>query len=206
MPDFPDMNGKLAFGLYKPHKTCDVCCLVAIDEGRDLGMITYTECDKKSLMNIVEEAETRVKSLKTGDEKEKHKKASGIYKFVPSCIGGILLEIVAFVTVMLGMSIPSVNLKKHPAGGILISNVGEVGVDLGYAPMPTFLRCNILIALSKIKDDIVINNGRVEVEKTMNFMITADHRFADGTRGAKLENRMKDMIEDPEKIFLLNSN
>jgi pyruvate dehydrogenase E2 component (dihydrolipoamide acetyltransferase) len=46
----PELNGKLIFGKFLPYETCDVSCLVNIDDGNDVGMMLVKDVPAKSVL------------------------------------------------------------------------------------------------------------------------------------------------------------
>ena len=48
----PELNGKLIFGKFLPYKSCDVSCLVNIDDGNDVGMMLVQDVPAKSVSQI----------------------------------------------------------------------------------------------------------------------------------------------------------
>jgi pyruvate dehydrogenase E2 component (dihydrolipoamide acetyltransferase) len=48
----PELNGKLIFGKFVPYESCDVCCLVNIDDGNDVGMMLVKDVPNKNVFQI----------------------------------------------------------------------------------------------------------------------------------------------------------
>jgi len=199
--EFPDINGKLSFGCYVPYDRVDVSCLVAREEGKDLGFVTFENADQKSVAVLAEEASKRVDSVRNGEDAKKLKKASSPFYYMPTCIGGVVMEICSWLAVPLGLNLSLIDIKRHPAGVAVVTNVGMMGVDVAYAPFPSLLRVPLLIVLPSIKEEPIAVDGQVVVEKVLNVCVTGDHRFIDGTRAAQLQNRTKAILEDPERFL-----
>lgn len=90
---FPKLRGKLSFGSFVPYETIDIGCLVAIDEGKDLGVVCIQSADKKTLTEISEDGSSQVRSMKGGDKRKEHLQTTTSFSFIPTCVSGILLEI-----------------------------------------------------------------------------------------------------------------
>lgn len=48
----PELNGKIIFGRFVPYETCDVSCLVNIDDGNDVGFLLVKDIANKSTLDI----------------------------------------------------------------------------------------------------------------------------------------------------------
>lgn len=198
---FPELNTKLAFGNIVPYDTIDVSCLVAMDEGSDLGFVCFRDAGQKTLSDIAKEAETMVNSVKTGEEKKNFKKASGPFALVPTCIGGVVIEICSWISVPLGIGLPMFGIKKHPCGPACITNVGVLGAELVYAPFPTILKLPVIVVMHTIKDDIFVVNGEAVIEKGITLAVTIDHRFIDGIKAMRALDYFKEILENPDEFI-----
>ena len=200
----PDMTGKIAFGCYVPFETVDISCLVSLEGGKDLSFINVSEADKKSLVEIWNESQSKLDSIRAGDALKMHKKASNPFKLLPSAIGGILMDISSFIAIPLGLDLPMWGLKKHPLGSMVITNVGSGGFQIGYAPFPSILRVPGVLALSSIRDEARVEDGKIVIVPTLTILFTLDHRFGDGTRALKVINSVKHKLEHPHDSFSLD--
>ncbi|CAG9333086.1 unnamed protein product [Blepharisma stoltei] len=201
LKEFPDLNGHLSMGNFVPFENADIGCLVSIDDGKDLAYFCYRDAGEKSLMKIIEDAETKVKSLKIGEERRKHEKASKPFWLIPSCIAGIVIEIISYIVAALGIPLKFLNTQKFPAGGAVITNVGMTGIEMGYAPFPSIMRVGVIILLSVIRDEVTVIDGKITVEKMLTLLYTFDHRFCDGVYAGKAQNRIKEILESPEEFI-----
>lgn len=93
--EYPELSGKLMFGNFVPHETVDVSCLVALEEGKDLGQICFRGIDQKTLSSIYDETVDKVSSMrkKDGEYRKLHEKTNAPFKLIPTCVGGIVAEI-----------------------------------------------------------------------------------------------------------------
>jgi pyruvate dehydrogenase E2 component (dihydrolipoamide acetyltransferase) len=56
---FPQLNGHITFGKFLPKDTVDISCMVSVNGGKGLEMITINECDNKSLLQISKEVNNK---------------------------------------------------------------------------------------------------------------------------------------------------
>lgn len=198
---FPALNGKLAFGSFVPYETVDVSCLVALDGGNDLGFVCFRNADHKSLRDIENEAQKSVVSARSGEERKMHSKASGPFKLIPTCVGGILVEVVSWLAITVGIDLSLFGVKKNTCGPAVITNIGTMGAELIYAPFPPMLRLPVILVMNTIRDEVVVNNGELAIDKVLTISATIDHRFIDGIQALKAQNFLQQVLEDPEKYL-----
>jgi pyruvate dehydrogenase E2 component (dihydrolipoamide acetyltransferase) len=204
LADYPDITGKLVFGYYVPYETVDISCLVSLEGDKDLSFICYSDANRKTMGQIWDESQEKLKSIRTGDGLKMHKKASSPFKLLPTALGGILIEICSFLAIPLGIDLPMWGIKRHPCGSLIITNVGNRGFDIGYAPFPTVVRVPAVFALSSIKVEPVVHQGCIETAQVLTILFTLDHRFGDGTRALKALNQIKEKLENPFEAFSFN--
>lgn len=106
----PELNGKLIFGKFLPYETCDVCCLVNIDDGNDVGMMLIKDVPSKSVIEIGEEIRLRAQKIRPKDGDDTHKKRMGILKLLPPFLITLVYRISIFLTSHLNVNMPFMGL------------------------------------------------------------------------------------------------
>ena len=87
------------------------------------------------------------------------------------------------------------------AGGTFtISNGGVFGSLMG-TPIINLPQTAVL-GLHAIKDKPVAVNGKVEIRPMMYLALTYDHRMLDGREAVTFLVKIKEFIEDPQKMLL----
>jgi pyruvate dehydrogenase E2 component (dihydrolipoamide acetyltransferase) len=76
-----------------------------------------------------------------------------------------------------------------------------MGSELIYAPFPTILKIPLILVMNSIKDDVVVEDGKLGIDKVMTVAITVDHRFIDGVHALAAQNHLQKVLEDPEKYL-----
>jgi 2-oxoisovalerate dehydrogenase E2 component (dihydrolipoyl transacylase) len=83
---------------------------------------------------------------------------------------------------------------------ITISSLGALG---GVAATPVINHPEVaILAPNKLRDHLVLNEGRVEARKVMNLSGSFDHRIVDGHDAASFVARIKALLEAPEAMLL----
>ncbi|OMJ73734.1 hypothetical protein SteCoe_27504 [Stentor coeruleus] len=201
LANYKDFTGKIVCGCYVPYETVDISCMVNLDNGEDVDFFLIPDLNNKSLTQLHDEYDEKLKNLRTGKGYEIHKKITRLFNFLPPSIAGVLLELYGFISIFLGYDKPEWGLKKHTCGSMAIANIGTGGIEKCYLPIPSFLRVFGFFALNTMKDEPVIDNGKIVVDKVLSIMFSFDHRFGDGSRGTKALGEMKNRLENPYEFF-----
>ena len=72
------------------------------------------------------------------------------------------------------------------------------GLERGLIPLSPYSRCPIIIGLGKPREDVVVRDGEVKVERVMTMSMTFDHRLTDGAQGALIMRRFHKIFAKPE--------
>jgi pyruvate dehydrogenase E2 component (dihydrolipoamide acetyltransferase) len=92
-------------------------------------------------------------------------------------------------------------MPRDPFGGVTVTNIGSLGLDIAYVPLVPYTRTPIFIAPGAIRDEAVVEDGKVVVGKVMRVNATFDHRFIDGYHASVLSKALREMIENPFESF-----
>jgi len=82
---------------------------------------------------------------------------------------------------------------------ITLSSLGRMG---GIASTPVINRPEVaIIAVNKVEEKVVVNDGEIEVRKRMNLSLSCDHRVVDGWDAASFLQALKGYIENPLRLL-----
>ena len=93
-----------------------------------------------------------------------------------------------------------IGLEELQGGSFTITNGGVFGSLLS-TPIPNYPQSAIL-GMHAIKDRPIAVEGRVEIRPMMYLALTYDHRLIDGKEAVLFLIRIKERIEDPERLVL----
>jgi pyruvate dehydrogenase E2 component (dihydrolipoamide acetyltransferase) len=90
-------------------------------------------------------------------------------------------------------------IENMGQGIFTISNLGMFGVD-DFVAIINPPEAAIL-AVSAVREDVIVKDGAIKAGQTMNLTLSADHRLIDGTLGAQFMARLKALLEDPVQLI-----
>lgn len=91
-------------------------------------------------------------------------------------------------------------LSDMSGGTFTITSVGSVGGQQA-TPIINHPEAAIL-ALHKVESRAVVRNREVVIRDMMNMSLSFDHRIIDGVASVRFTNRIKQLLENPELLFM----
>lgn len=141
-----------------------------------------------------------VMKTKRNDNKE-HNDVTKIFLVLPTYLLGFLAASCSYISQNVGLSVKLFNLKANAFGHVVLTNIGSIGLEEGFAPIPSPTHCSILACLGKVtKKAVVIEGDQIVVREMMKCVYTVDHRHGDAAILLQFIKIMKDYIEDPENF------
>jgi pyruvate/2-oxoglutarate dehydrogenase complex dihydrolipoamide acyltransferase (E2) component len=194
MKSAPGLNGRIVFGKFVPHETVDVTFLVALEEGQDLAKTKIARADEKTITDIARALGEGAGKLREGRD-EGFEKSKGIVRALPSWALKPVLWTTGFLTGALGVS--AFGLEPFPFGSCVVTNVGALGIDEGYAPPTPFARVPVLLLVGAVKEQPAVVAGEVVPRPMITITATVDHRFIDGAQLGVLGRMVRKGVEEP---------
>ncbi len=192
----PDINGRIFFGKYIPHETVDLAFLVALPDGADLAKFKVCNIDQKSSIEIARELTEGALALRKGTNTD-FQKSTQVLKYLPTWLIRPLLWATGYITGAMGIALKPFGLERFPFGVCIVTSVGMLGIDEGYAPPTPFARVPIYLVVTRVKERPVVDNGQIVIRPELDLMATIDHRFMDGFQGAFLAKSIRQYLESP---------
>lgn len=195
----PTLNGHIAWGAYVANSTVDLSYLVTMDDGSDLAKVKICEIDRKSLPDIAKELRERSTKVRKGQDTE-FEKSKGLIRLLPTWILKPVLNFTGWLTGSLGVSMPALGLEAFPFGSAIVTSVGMMGLDEGFAPPTPFARVPLLVLVGAVREVPAVKDGQIVIARQLTITATIDHRFIDGFQGAVLAKVVREVFEKPESL------
>jgi pyruvate dehydrogenase E2 component (dihydrolipoamide acetyltransferase) len=154
------------------------------------------ECDKKTPEEICKELQKSASRIKKGDDFEYQKMKSSL-RYVPTFLVGPILKLMGFFLYGLNLWSPLLNAPRDSFGSMMITSVGMLGIDNGFAPLVPYSRCPGLMAVGEIRKKAVIVDNEVCIRPILNIGVTMDHRHIDGKGASYMLRAFRNYLENP---------
>ena len=201
----PDANAIVRWNRIYLRKTIDISMLVLIPSGDDTGKLDLSaakiqDVDKLSLLELAEKLEKHVEKVRARKDPalEKTRQSMGL---VPFFMINFFMKFLSFLLYTLNLDMRWAGLPKDAFGSCLVTNIGSLGLDLGYVPLVPYSRVAMLVAPGVVRDEAIVEDGKIVPGKVMDLSATFDHRVVDGAHAAVLAKSFRTMFDDPYNQF-----
>lgn len=200
----PDANAILRFNkIYLRDKVTLSVLVVQTDQGDgkvDLTAARIVDADKKSLKEMAAEMQEAVDKVRNRKD-QALEKSKGTIGMIPFMLMNAFLKLLGFFMYTLNLDLSSFGMPKDAFGGVTITNVGSLGLDIAYVPLVPYTNTPIFVAPGAVLDMPVVEDGKVVAGKVMSLNASFDHRFIDGFHAGQLAKTVKEMMENPFEKF-----
>jgi pyruvate dehydrogenase E2 component (dihydrolipoamide acetyltransferase) len=200
----PEANAVLRWNRIYLRRRIGIFFQVVMEDGGtekvDLSGATVYDVEQKSLVEICDEFETKVASVRARKDPalEKTRKT---FLSIPFFFLNRFLKILSFFSYTLNLDLRRFGVPSDPFGSMMITNIGSLGLDVAYVPLVPYSRVAILLAVGAVKDRVIVENGEMKPAKIMAVNATFDHRIIDGFHAAIMSRTLKAWIERPFEHF-----
>jgi pyruvate/2-oxoglutarate dehydrogenase complex dihydrolipoamide acyltransferase (E2) component len=194
----PNLNHVLRLGNLYARKQVDIFITTVLMSGKgmDLSGFVIRNVNKKSVTQIASISQSRAEDLRQNVD-ENHLEAQRVVNPLPTLLLIPLLLIQEFLQFTLNVSIPFLGMPKDRFGSAIVTNIGALGLENAFIPLSPYSRCPVLIGIGKPRKIPVVRDDKVIVVNSVIITFTIDHRYADGSHGARLLRRFKKVFANP---------
>lgn len=200
----PDANAILRFNKIYLRKSVTISVLVVqTDQGdgkTDLTAAKIDHADSKSLLEMAKEMQDAIDKVRNRKDQNLEKSKGTIQK-IPFMLMNVFMNFLGFLMYQLNIDLSFLGMPKDAFGGVTVTNIGSLGLDVAYVPLVPYSHVPIFVAPGAVKDEPVVDDGKVVPGKIMRINASFDHRFIDGAHAAVLAKTMRELLENPfEKL------
>ena len=194
--EVPEAAAMVRHGRIHARDSIDI--FVHVDrDGRDLAGLKLEDVPSLSVEDVAARIAVRAAAIRSGDGSEPLLRSTAVTDLVPGPLLPMAIAIQDWVVHDLGLSIPWLGMQADPFGVAMVTNVGSLGLDLAFPPIPPICRCSIILALGQVQDRPWMVEGRIEIRPVVRIGVALDHRLMDGAHAARLAGRFRHHLENP---------
>ena len=99
----------------------------------------------------------------------------------------------------IGLSLSLIGLMICEFGSCVITNIGSIGIEDSFAPIPALTFAPLLLTLCKKTSKLYFDeNGNVKEKKYLKFNLTSDYRFFEPKQASEIIQEIHHIGENPE--------
>lgn len=170
--------------------------------GGQLGSVVIQDIDKMTLKEVVEAMSAEIKNSRKGSERVtmnmKHLLGS-----IPWPFRGWIMNFLKTIVIKWGIPIPALGLDDHSFGSYVVSNIGSLGLDMGFPALFPISNVSLVLIQGGVSLKPWVVNGEVVPRRILSLGAALDHRVLDGSHGGKLFQYLRYIIKHPEELEML---
>jgi len=195
----PGLNCRLVGNKFIPHKTIDISCLVALEDGKDLASAKLLECDKASLVDIQARLIAKAEKLRKREDKD-FEASKPMLTLLPVPLIRWIVHTLGELSGSWGLELVSLGVRPYLFGSAMVTSVGMLGVEQAFVPFTPWAHVPLLVMVGAITPKAIVEEGKIVARRRIGLTCTLDHRFVDGTEAARLSRRMRHLVEHPWEL------
>ncbi|WP_255067803.1 2-oxo acid dehydrogenase subunit E2 [Lacihabitans sp. LS3-19] len=194
--DVPELNTFVKRGTIYTFPTINPAVSVLGANG-EMTSIVVKESDKLTFETSVEALNEEIKKSRKGVESGTMQLKEVVAK-IPWPIRNWLYKILKTVFVDWGISIPFLGLKPHTFGSFMLSNIGTLGLDIGFPALFPIANVSFVMIMGGVQLKPWVVNGEVVPRRVITLGAALDHRVVDASHAGKLFKYLKFAVKNPE--------
>ena len=136
-----------------------------------------------------------IQTAQKGDDSAKNQKETLAH--IPWPFRGYVYRLIKYITVHLGFSIPFLGLSANNFGAFFLSNIGSIGLDIGYPALFPSANVSFVLIMGGVSQKPWVVNGQIVPRTIMTLGAALDHRVVDASHGGKLFKYLKKVVARP---------
>jgi pyruvate/2-oxoglutarate dehydrogenase complex dihydrolipoamide acyltransferase (E2) component len=196
----PEVNAKVGWAHILQRSQVDIFCQVSTDRGKDLSGAKIPRTDTLSLAGIAEALRGSAQAIREGKDPS-YERSRALFRALP--LWGLrgMLWVLSLLNNTLNLHLPRLGMPRDAFGSAMVTSVGMLGIDSGFAPFTPLARCPIIITVTRIKKRPWVVDDEVVARPVLRLCGTFDHRVIDGYHAGQLCAEIEALMADPEGLL-----
>lgn len=195
--EVPEMNCFVRRGNVILRDQVDATVSVLIRGGTQMSAVRISNADAVSLDDLAEMLIRQVPRTRKGHE-DKTMDNKKLVAAIPWPFRTWVIELAKWLTIDLGISVPSLGLSPSAFGSFVFSNIGSIGLDIGYAALMPASNVAAVFTMGSVESKPVVVGDQIVPRRVMSLSVVLDHRVVDASHGGRLFRYLKEAVKGPD--------
>ncbi len=196
--EVPELNTYIKRGNVVLRDHIDVMVSVLLRESV-MGSVMIKDADKLTLEEIINVMNEEVQRARQGSENKTMQIKDKLAR-IPWPIRGWVFRMLKTITADLGYSFPSLGLSANSFGSFVVSNIGSVGLDMGYPALFPSSNVSFVLVLGGVNRKPMVVDDQILPRTVLSLGAALDHRVVDASHGGLLFRYLKKIVKNPELL------
>jgi len=176
-----------------------------LNEEKQMSSVKVSNADTLNLAGLADFMNREIKNSKSGKE-NKTMRLKGFLAGIPWPFREWIFNLIRRITINWGLSIPALGLSGESFGSFVLTNIGSIGLDMGYPALFPTSNVAIVFVMGGVSKKPVVINDQVVIRRIMSLGAALDHRVVDAIHGGKLFRYIKQVVRNPEILEIKPKN
>ena len=198
LAEVPDCNAAVTRRGLMRRDGVDVFFSVALGDGKNLAGAKLENVQRMDVSQIARELSQRVEDIRVKKDSPIQRSQSVLRRIPQRALRRVMHASTA-LSFDYGLNLEGVGIVRDPFGSVVVTNVGVLGVEQGFAPLIPAGRTAALLTLGEVRDKVIAVEGRPAVRPVLTIGGTFDHRVVDGAHLGKISASLRRVLSDPAR-------
>ncbi len=203
--EVPEMNCYVCRGRIVHRDGIHATVSVLVEGGSQISSVLLHHVDRMTLPVLAETLSERIRQSRQGKE-EKTSGSKGLLTRIPWPLRRWLVVGAKWLSVDWGISIPALGLTPNAFGSFILSNIGSVGLDIGYAALLPLSNVSGVITMGSVQSKPVVMEEQIAVRRMLTMNAVFDHRVVDAVHVGKMFRYIKAAVKGPDFDWMCTSS
>jgi pyruvate/2-oxoglutarate dehydrogenase complex dihydrolipoamide acyltransferase (E2) component len=196
----PEVNAKVGWANILRRTQVDIFCQVSTDGGKDLSGAKIPQTDTLSLAQLAAALRGSSKAIREGRDPS-YERSRNLFRALPLWGLRLMLWTLSLLNNTLNLHLPRLGMPRDAFGSAMVTSVGMLGIDSGFAPFTPLARCPIILTVTRIKKRPWVVDDEVVARPVLRLCGTFDHRVIDGYHAGEICSEIEAMMAEPEVLL-----
>ncbi len=162
-----------------------------------MDSVKITDCDTLTIKELSVALNSEIQKIRLESNLEKKNIRNRLY-LVPWPFRNWIIQLIKTVVIDWGISIAWLNLKTDNFGSFVVSNIGSIGLDVGYPALFPISNVPFVIIMGGVNKKPFVVDDEIKIRRILTLSVALDHRVVDAIHGGKLFRYIKKVVRNPE--------
>lgn len=196
--EIPEVNAYVRRGKIIQRPQIDAMVSVLLD-GSELGSVKISNADQITLEELSVIMAGEIKKARKGEENKTMDNKSRLAA-IPWPFRSWIYRFLKLYTISWGLSIKNLGLTPNSFGSFIVSNIGTLGLDLGFPALMPTSNVSFVLILGAVNNKPWVVDDKIVPRKIITLGAALDHRICDGSHGGRLFRYLKYIVRNPELL------
>jgi pyruvate dehydrogenase E2 component (dihydrolipoamide acetyltransferase) len=193
----PELNCYVQRGAIRSRPGVDASLSVLV--GLQMNSVLVKGAHQMTLAELSQFLQTEVRNARKGMEVGAAKAKHSISR-IPWPLRQWLMDLVLWLSIKWGIPLGFLGVSPDSFGSFILSNLGSIGLDVGYPALAPFSRGAMVLCQGQVMDKPAVVDGQVLPRRIITLSAALDHRLVDAAQAGILFTYIRRVLKNPEVL------